>query len=186
MLIETIQKILAGEKEYFSQIVAEFQDMLIAYTAFRIPDRDLVDEVVQKTFIRVYEQLKDYDSSRDFGTWLRTICQYMIRSELKRLTRDSRNRENYREFIQHQLYQDALAESERENSNDMEMALKNCVEKLQDRHKALIGYRYTQNLSMKEISERIGQSINSIVTSLFRIRGLLRTCLHRNLESGER
>lgn len=73
-LHETVRRVLAGEKEQYAAIVAKYQDMLLAYAAFRVPDGDLASEVVQQSFIRAYEQLGSFDPAKDFGACLRTIC----------------------------------------------------------------------------------------------------------------
>src|ERR1051326_9389249 len=78
----SIKKVLSGDRDAYAAIVAEYQEMLLAYAAFRVPDRALVDEVVQQTFIRAYEQLADYKSDKDFG----------IRSEERRVGKERRSR----------------------------------------------------------------------------------------------
>jgi len=78
----TLRKVLSGDRDAYSEIVAEHQGMLLAYAAFRIPDAALVDEVVQQTFIRAFEQLRDFQPDKDFGIWLRSICRFMIMAEL--------------------------------------------------------------------------------------------------------
>ena len=79
----TLRRVLAGDREAYSAIVSAHQDMLVAYAAFRLPDAALVDEVVQQTFIRAYEQLAEFQVDKDFGVWLRAICRFMILAELK-------------------------------------------------------------------------------------------------------
>ena len=103
---------LDGDREAYSEIVADYQDMLLAYAAFRVPDAALVDEVVQQTFIRAYEQLRDFQTDKDFGVWLRSICSFMILAELKRATRDRHNRDNYQEHLKVRLLGQALERGE--------------------------------------------------------------------------
>jgi DNA-directed RNA polymerase specialized sigma24 family protein len=79
-----IQQILAGDRDAYAELVDEHQSMLLAYAAYRVPDRDLAEEVTQQTFIRAYEQLADFRTDQDFGVWLRVICRYMILAELKK------------------------------------------------------------------------------------------------------
>jgi len=98
-LVKTLRRVLSGDRDAYSEIVAEHQDMLLAYAAFRLPDAALVDEVVQQTFIRAFEQLRDFQTDKDFGVWLRSICRFMILAELKRATRDRQNKDNYQELM---------------------------------------------------------------------------------------
>ena len=105
-LLESIKKVLAGDRDAYGAVVAAHQDMLLAYAAFRVPDAALVDEVVQQTFIRAYEQIRDFQTDKDFGIWLRSICRFMILAELKRASRDRQNKDNYQEHLKVRLLGD--------------------------------------------------------------------------------
>lgn len=178
-LRETIRKVLGGDREAYSEIVREHQDMLLAYAAFRVPDAALVDEVVQQTFIRAYEQLSDFQLDKDFGVWLRSICRYMILAELKRAARERENRVSYRERLELQLLSAALDRGEPGPDADLLARLKTCLEKLQDTSRALLRYRYEHLLRLHEIAGRVNQSAAWVATTLFRVRDALRKCIEQ-------
>jgi RNA polymerase sigma-70 factor (ECF subfamily) len=173
----SIKKVLSGDRDAYAAIVAEYQEMLLAYAAFRVPDRALVDEVVQQTFIRAYEQLADYKSDKDFGIWLRTICRFMILAELKRATRERENREGYRGRLQLKLLAAALDRAGAAREDDRSDRLKTCLGKLQGTSRALVVYRYQQVLKVGEIASHMGQSLSWVATTLFRVRETLRKCM---------
>lgn len=172
-----LRRVLSGDRDAYSAIVAEHQDMLLAYAAFRLPDAALVDEVVQQTFIRAYEQLKDFDTTKDFGVWLRTICRFMILAELKRATRDRSNKESYQEHLRGSLLDEALQRGESSVDEDVLRKLKSCVSKLQSAARSLVTLRYQELLKVEEIAERLGQSSTWVATTLFRVRESLRKCM---------
>jgi RNA polymerase sigma-70 factor (ECF subfamily) len=176
-LDQTVRRVLAGDRDAYSELVSEHQDMLLAYAAFRIPDRALVDEVVQQTFIRAYEQLADFDLSKDFGVWLRTICRFMIMAELKRATRDRQNRAGYTDELRDRLLGRALERGESGADEDLLRRLKGCVSNLQETSRSLVRYRYEQLLKVEEISRKMGQSVAWVATTLFRVRAALRKCM---------
>jgi RNA polymerase sigma-70 factor (ECF subfamily) len=176
-LQETVRRVLGGDRDAYSAIVAEYQDMLLAYAAFRVPDAALVDEVVQQTFIRAFEQLSDFKQDKDFGVWLRTICRFMILAELKRASRDRENREGYRDHLQVRLLEEALGRAEAGPDEDVLRRLKGCLGKLQETSRTLVAHRYQQLLRIEEISRRMGQSLSWVATTLFRVRESLRKCM---------
>ncbi|MFN3486932.1 MAG: RNA polymerase sigma factor [Planctomycetota bacterium] len=177
-LEETLQRVRAGDREAYSEIVRAYQEMLLAYAAFRVPDPALVDEVVQQTFIRAYEQLSQYQPGKDFGVWLRAICRFMILAELKRACRERENRREYRERLKLRLLEMALQTVESGGSEeDLRDRLARCLERLQERSRALLRYRYEELLRIEEIARRMGQSAAWVATTLFRIRETLRECL---------
>jgi len=176
-LSESIRRVLAGDRDAYSAIVAEHQDMLVAYAAFRLPDAALVDEVVQQTFIRAYEQLADFKVDKDFGVWLRTICRFMILAELKRASRDRENKEGYRDQLQVKLLGEALGRAEAGPDEDLLRRLKVCLGRLQETSRTLVVHRYQQVLRIDEIARRMGQSLSWVATTLFRVRESLRKCM---------
>jgi RNA polymerase sigma-70 factor (ECF subfamily) len=172
-----LKRVLAGDRDAYSEIVADYQDMLLAYAAFRVPDAALVDEVVQQTFIRAYEQLRDFQTDKDFGVWLRSICRFMILAELKRVTRDRQNRDNYQEHLRVRLLGEALERGGSMADEDVLRRLKGCLGRLQQTARSLVTLRYQELLKIDEIAARLGQSATWVATTLFRVRDTLRKCL---------
>lgn len=183
MLQETIRKVLAGDKDAYSAIVAEHQDMLLAYAGFRAPDRDLADEVVHETFIRAYSQLGEYDPERDFGTWLRTICKFVLMTELKRSARERKSREGFREHIRRQLRDLAFERRQSVADADTLGLLKDCLGGLGPSQRKLLEHRYGRRATTGEIARLFGRSAAWVATTLFRIRGALRECMERHMGS---
>jgi len=176
-LTGTLKRVLAGDRDAYSKIVADYQDMLLAYAAFRVPNAALVDEVVQQTFIRAYEQLRDFQTDKDFGVWLRSICRFMILAELKRATRDRQNKDNYQEHLKVRLLSEALERGESMADEDVLRRLKGCLGRLQQTARSLVTLRYQELLKVDEIAARLGQSATWVATTLFRVRETLRKCI---------
>jgi RNA polymerase sigma-70 factor (ECF subfamily) len=180
---ETLRRVLAGDPNAYSGIVAGYQDMLLAYAAFRVPDAALVDEVVQQTFIRAYEQLRDFQTDKDFGVWLRSICRFMILAELKRVSRDRTNRDAYQDHLRAELAGRALERCSSDVDEDIRLRLQACLGKLQETARSIVRLRYQELLKVEEIAERLGQSAGWVATTLFRVRGTLRRCIGEGVKA---
>lgn len=180
-MVATIQAVQNGDRDAFSELVKAQQDMLLAYAAFRVPDSDLVEEIVQQTFIRAYEQISEYDTSRDFGIWLRAICKYVILAELKRVTQAQRNIKNYQSEIRHRLVRASIERCESEIA-ERPSQLEQCMQRLQEKARSLIEFRYSLQLPVEEVARRLGMSVSHAAVSLFRVRGALRKCMERSPE----
>lgn len=174
---DALKRVRSGDRDAYSRIVAGHQDMLLAYAAFRIPDAALVDEVVQQTFIRAYEQIREFQADRDFGVWLRSICRYMILAELKRATRDRQNKGSYQEHLKDRLLSEALARGGSDTDEDILRRLRGCLGRLQQTARSLVTLRYQELLKVEEIAARVGQSATWVATTLFRVRETLRKCI---------
>ena len=180
-VLSTIQAIQDGDRDAFADLVKAHQDMLLAYAAFRVPDSDLVEEIVQQTFIRAYEQISEYDSSREFGIWLRAICKYVILAELKRASQAQRNIKNYQSEIRHRLVTASIERCEAE-LEERPSKLEHCMRRLQEKARSLIEFRYALQLPVEEVAKRLGMSVSHAAVSLFRVRGALRKCMERSMD----
>jgi len=49
-----IVRVLAGDRESYAAVVEAFQDMLVAFASFLVPDRGTAEELAHLTFIRAY------------------------------------------------------------------------------------------------------------------------------------
>ena len=178
-----VLRVLAGDKEAYAEIVSMFQDMLLAFAAFRVADGNMADEVVQQTFIRAYEQLDQFQLDKDFGQWLRTICKYMIMAELKKCSSDASNRRNYGDHVRMVLAQSSLEQFDEEDSSDTAALLESCLQNLPERSQQMLHMRYQQKLPARAICERFGQSEGWVATTLFRLRGELKRCIEQRTKA---
>lgn len=66
-LVEEAKK---GDRQAFGELVQRYERRLIRVIGRFIHDSDLIDDLAQETFIRVYEKLDQFDPSRRFSPWL--------------------------------------------------------------------------------------------------------------------
>jgi RNA polymerase sigma-70 factor (ECF subfamily) len=174
-VLDTIRRVLGGDRNAYAALVESYQDMLLAYAGFRLADRDLADEAVQQTFIRAYEQLGDFRPDGDFGIWLRTICKFVILAEVKRRSRDQKNLGNARDALRLTLAVEGL----HDGGEDRLVRLQGCLERLPTPQRDLLSRRYRDGESVNELALRYKRTVTWVTTVLFRVRGLLRTCMER-------
>jgi len=67
---------------------------------------------------------------------------------------------------------------------DRSVALKDCIDLLNDREKSLIRLRYGQSVPVEEIATRMNRSANGVYKALVRVRERLLACIKRKLAEG--
>ena len=79
-----IERILAGDTQSFSCLVAKYEKM--AYTiAFRIlENREEAEEAVQDAFVKMYRALSDFHFDSKFSTWFYRIVYRMQNLEVNK------------------------------------------------------------------------------------------------------
>ncbi len=148
----------AFKQVYYRYKIKIFNFVLRNY----LQDNDLTEEVLQKTFITVYEYKYRYKKSYIFSTWIYTIAKNLALNEIKRNKRfiPYEQNENYRN--------DTIYENDKE---EILKLVKSIISKMKPDYREVITLRYFDELSFEEIS-LITQKNGNTVRSLAR-RSLL-------------
>lgn len=88
MTSETENQILSrckdGDKASFRWVVHTYQRRMFSLALKMLADEEEAKDVVQETFIRVWQRLDTFDLQRPFSTWLYTIATRLCLTRLKR------------------------------------------------------------------------------------------------------
>ena len=74
-----------GDTETFRWVVTTYQRRIFSVCLKMLADEEEAKDVVQETFIRVWQKLDGYDLQRPFSTWLYTIATRLCLNRLKQL-----------------------------------------------------------------------------------------------------
>lgn len=77
----------AGDKTAFRWVVQTCQRRVFSLALKMLADEEEAKDVEQETFIRVWQNIGDYDTQRSFSTWLYTIAARLCLNSLKRKNR---------------------------------------------------------------------------------------------------
>lgn len=143
-----------------------------------VRDRIVAEDVLQEVALIVVDRFEKYDDSRPFVAWALGIARNVVLSHLRSTYRD-----------QHVEFSDAVirvAESiERmePQAEQMKEALAECIRGLHGRSRKALLLRYSEDLGLNQIAERMGLTSSNIGVLMHRVRARLRDCIERRLES---
>ena len=167
---ELIRAAVAGDEEAFAGLVRLHQGRLRGLVALSLSERDDVLEVVQESFIDAWRGLDRFDTTREFGPWLRTIC----RNRTLKFLRD-RLPQRKRELA---LVDEALIASPVEEPVvDRLAALRRCLERLDAAQRDLLERRYAEGIAVQELASALGKSPNAVSMILLRLKDVLHRCV---------
>ena len=84
---EIIQQCRDGNKEAFRWLVQQHQRLVFSLALKMLADEEEAKDVVQETFIRVWQRISDYNPQKPFTTWLYTIASRLCLDHLKQMRR---------------------------------------------------------------------------------------------------
>jgi RNA polymerase sigma factor (sigma-70 family) len=163
-----INRIKNGEPAPYAFIVEKYKHM--AYTiAFKIlGNAEDAQDVAQESFIKAYQQIRQFEGKSKFSTWLytivyRTAISKFRENRIETVSMSDTVSENYApEHTTPQLEQLQLQDEKRH----VAMA----IQKLPKTEALLVTLFYINENSVKEIGEITGLSLPNIKIRLFRAR----------------
>ncbi len=72
-----------GDKDAFRWVVMTYQQMVFSLALKMLADEEEAKDVVQETFLRVWQGIQDYDLDKPFSTWLYAITSRLCLDQLK-------------------------------------------------------------------------------------------------------
>jgi RNA polymerase sigma-70 factor (ECF subfamily) len=181
--VEKLEELIAeaknGNVNAFRKIVNEHQSYAYA-VAFRFfCDEDDAEDVVQESFIRIWNHLKDFDPKMKFTTWMYKIvvnlCYDKAKSNKRRMSVFARLNDNSSkdDYIEN-------TDIERDLTNKETAALiKRIADGLSEKQRMIFLLRDIQDLTIEEVAGITGMSDSAIKTNLFFARQNIKKKLAR-------
>jgi len=191
---ELLERAKKGEFTAFERLVLMFQGRVRAFFAVRLRDSSLVDDLSQDVFLRAFERLSSFDTSRPFYPWLKGIAQNVLRNEFRKSRpfrlQDVMDADEVVSVLEKAALEQADLLEQAAPEADIFLALRECLSRLKGASAQMVNDRYYGRLSLDDISRRIGKSVKAVSVSLVRIRRSLRECIEHKVtgrtSSGER
>jgi RNA polymerase sigma-70 factor len=168
---DLIRAAVAGDEDAFAGLVRLHQGRLRGLVALSLSDRNDVLEVVQESFIDAWRGLDRFDSAREFGPWLRTICRNRT---LKFLRDRLPQRRRELALVDEALMTLPVAE---EPMIDRLAALRRCLEHLDEAHRRLLAQRFAEGIAVRDLATGLGKSPNAVSMILLRLKATLQRCV---------
>lgn len=167
---ELMELIQAGDDKAFGMLVGRFQDRLLNFVGRIITDRETAEELVQETFLRIFNQKNSYTPEYAVSTWVYTIALNLARSELRK--------RKLRRFISLDFIKEEadIELPDRVNLKAMSLApiIQQAIEKLPDDYKTAFILCDIQRLPYQQIAEVMRVPVGTVKSRINRARSMLR------------
>jgi RNA polymerase sigma-70 factor, ECF subfamily len=177
--------IVANSKEElqkaFVEKLTDAQFDLLAYISMLVGNKADARDVLQETNRVLWVKAAEFDHSRPFIKWARAFAHFEV-------LRFRKNCQRERLIFSSELVE-AMAERYQADTEIFDRRLEwleTCLVKLTLTQRAFVQAKYTERLSVSEMSRRFSCSAASVVSLLYRIRTALAACIEsqRRREAG--
>jgi RNA polymerase sigma-70 factor (ECF subfamily) len=176
-----ITRFQQGEEQVFRFLVERYKERIRNLIYSILNDRDIVDDISQEVFIRVYRALPRFRFQSSFYTWLYRIAVNRSRDELRR-------RKIRRFFSLQAMMEDGGGAIESQMSVVMEdssvqESIAKGLQSLPEKYRVPIILKDIDGLSYEEMAGVMKCEIGTVKSRLSRGRSMLRDYLKPLLES---
>jgi len=164
-----VKSYIQGDERSLEMLIKRHKQRIYNFIYSKVFDRDLTEDIFQDTFIKVIRTLKlgNYNEEGKFVSWVMRIAHNLVIDHFRKKSRIPKF-ESSNDFDIFSVLKDNEIDIENKLIKDQIMIeIKKIINLLPDDQKEVLVYRYYNELSFKEISEKTGVSIN---TSLGRMR----------------
>ncbi|WP_299334329.1 sigma-70 family RNA polymerase sigma factor [uncultured Psychroserpens sp.] len=175
-----INQIIEGDTNAFSILVDNYKDLVFTLALRMLKNREEAEEVAQDTFIKTYRSLDRFKGDSKFSTWIYRVAYNTCLDRIKK-NKKHLNDVEINEFTAHQVKTMDTALDQIE-TKEREEAIQRCIKRLPSQDSFLLTLYYFDDLSLDDISQIVGITVNSIKVKLFRCRKKLATILKSELE----
>ncbi len=153
--------------------------MVSAYVRSMIFSLHDAEDVIQEVAAAMAESFDQFDQSKALMPWVMGIARHKVVDHI-------RAKGSVRQVFDDPAMQQIsnAFESIEGESEDMKIALDDCMRQLKQRPRHVLELRYVREMDIADISERMGLSSNAIYVMLHRIRTSLSECIQSKTQLG--
>lgn len=163
-----IRNLKKGKEEAYIQLVEEYGNRLLRTCYLILKSEVEAEDIVQETFIRVFEKIDSFKGKSGLYTWIYTIALNLARDKL-------RNKQDNL-YLEDELTGISDVEYQVERNIDKKI-LREELFKMNDLYREVLVLFYFEELAIKEISNLLNEKEGTIKSKLSRGRNILRESL---------
>ncbi|MBI1849884.1 MAG: sigma-70 family RNA polymerase sigma factor [Planctomycetes bacterium] len=174
-----VREVREGSEAAFRALVERYQDRIVSLVYRFLGDHDESEDVAQEIFLKVFRKLDSFQFESSFYTWLYRIAINAAQDRVKRRRRQRTSSLDDLPPVFASTASDAGPTDRVVLTDEIGAAVREKVDELPPKYKAVIVLREFEGHTYEEISEILRCSIGTVESRLFRARQRLMRKLQR-------
>ena len=152
------------DRQVFTLIYNRYYQSLYKFMVWCSGNTEIARDLSQNVFLKVYSKPELYEASKNFKIWLFSVAKNHWKNELRRKTIARKYFKESNDLIK---FTDDPELTFSDIQVDKVRAIHNAMEKLSDIHKDVIVLKYSNNLTIQEISQVLKCNEGTVKSRLF-------------------
>jgi RNA polymerase sigma-70 factor, ECF subfamily len=168
-LTSLIQK---GDAELFGQLMDRYTEKLSRYGKKFLSNNDHIEDIVQDVFIKAYQNIQSFDSTRKFSSWIYRIAHNAFVNALRDTSKEAVTLFDFDTLLAHTAYENPV--EERKEEEDMRVLVNTGIQDLAPMYREVVTLYYFEDMDYQQISDILEIPLGTVGIRLSRARALLR------------
>lgn len=176
-LLSLIEEAKTKDREAHTKLINTLWIDVFSFVMQKVKDKNITDDITVRVFSKTLAKLDSYNPDFSFKTWILTIAQNtIIDFHRKQNLNNETSTENMSVLKNH------LERSPEELmiSQEKQQEIIQTIEALDEKYKKIIRLRFFEELSIKEIADKLGISVSNTKVRIMRAKKLLAELLKNN------
>jgi RNA polymerase sigma-70 factor (ECF subfamily) len=157
---------MKGDGESFAALVDRHMPMVYKFTYRYVGDTDAANDIVQDVFIKVWKNIKKFDTGKNFKTWLLTIAKNTALDALKKkkallFSKIEEGETDLDTFLAPYVEGPDLPD-ELLQKTQTKADLERMLAQLNPSYRSVLLLRYVEHLKFREIADALQEPIDTI------------------------
>lgn len=172
---DIISRCQQGDKDAFRWVVQTHQRMIFSLALKMLCNEEEAKDMVQETFIRVWQSIKNFDTQKTFSTWVYTIASRLCIDRLKRARKVVALPED--ELVLRRFASDGDEQLSLENKEWVSI-VRTLAENLSDKQRLVFTLCQLEGLPSAEVEQITGLDARQVKSNLYVARQTIRKRLN--------
>ncbi|MBN1213362.1 MAG: sigma-70 family RNA polymerase sigma factor [candidate division Zixibacteria bacterium] len=165
-----------GDMVAFNTMVDRYKKRLMNVLNRMLSSSEEAEDIVQETFVRVYQHRQSFNFKHCFSTWIYTICLNLARNELRK-----RKKFKFHDITEMQGNELEFA-VEAKLPSRLPQLLENAIKELPVKYREAFLLRDVQEMPYEEVAKVLGVPLGTVKSRVNRARLILREKLQPRME----
>ena len=172
---DIISRCQQGDKDAFRWVLQTHQRMIFSLALKMLCDEEEAKDMVQETFIRVWQSIRSFDTQKTFSTWVYTIASRLCIDRLKRARKVVALPED--ELVLRRFASDGGEQLSLENKEWVSI-VRTLAENLSDKQRLVFTLCQLEGLPSAEVEQITGLDARQVKSNLYVARQTIRKRLN--------
>lgn len=161
-----------GNQKAFNTLLNTYWKEVYHFQFKKCRNEDEAEDITIKTFARAFDKITSFNENYQFKTWLFTISNNLYIDHVRKQKTETISL-NKNQYEIHKIVDEDPSPADQLIQEQNLARLKYFIRQLKPHYQEVINLRFFQELSYKEMAEKLNEPMNNIKVKLLRAKKLL-------------